>query len=94
MGMSEGFLRLRLLMTYSILIVELRLLGRGLYRPQSLEGGLLRLRQPGRVGDVHALVGSLGLEGFETFAALNVPEFDGCVRAATGHKAAIGTEGD
>ena len=69
------------------------LIGRRLYRPQSLERGLLRLRQPGRVGDVHALVGPLGLEGFETFAGLNVPEFDGCVRTATGHKAAIGTEG-
>jgi hypothetical protein len=71
---------------------ELGIIGRRLYRPQGLESCLLRFRQPGRAGDVHALVGSLGLEGFETLAGLDIPEFNGCIRTATGQKAAIGTE--
>lgn len=70
----------------------LTLMRRRLYRSQYFERCLLRMRQPGRAGNVHPLVGPLGLEGFKTRPGLDVPEFDGCIRTASGQVAAIGAE--
>ena len=51
-------------------------LGRRLRRPLGRKRRFLRSSQPGRASGVHPLVGSLGLEGGETFAGLDVPVSD------------------
>ena len=45
-----------------------------LHCPQRLEQRHLNLGQAGHAGDVHPLLGPVGLEGFETFTGLDIPE--------------------
>lgn len=70
------------------------LIGRCLYRPQSLESCLLRFRQPGRADDVQPTIGPLSAKCAQARSTRNIPELDGFIVAATGQSGPIEAEGD
>src|SRR2546430_12739819 len=62
-----------------------------LERPQGPQPHLLRFGEPPDAGDIEPLIGPVAAQGTQQFAALEVPEPDGPVIAATGQEATIGT---
>src|SRR5712692_6300134 len=62
-----------------------------LHGPQRPQCGLLRLGQPSNPCDIQALIGPVAAQGAQQLGALQVPEPDGPVIAATGQPVPVGT---
>src|SRR5690242_19767980 len=65
-----------------------------LHRPQRTQRRLLRLGQALRPADIEALVGPVAPQRPQMLAAVEIPDVDGSVIAATGEPLAIGTHSE